>query len=335
MDKAIVFKKITEAYFKKGDWERSEKNGKAGLHFLGEILPLKKVPLVVSIIKELSVHLLPSLLPELNTRRKKNAEKYHTIIQFYHSLGWVYGLNDTLKFIRTTLRMLNLSGKHIPRTIERAASLMGYATLCMVIPLFKRSIKYHQKAFELFQELDYQPVVGESLQFIGLFYQWKGDYQRSIDHYQKSLEVFEKIGDINGIKFTYNNLVMNYIYLSDYKTAQSINGKFIGLAKKLGDIYGECSAWDGYGEIYHESGNYKKANECLNKSLKLAEENNIGLVQCTSTINKGKIYLEQGEIDMAILHLETARHLYENNNYFDQYTVQLYPFLAKALIEKY
>jgi tetratricopeptide (TPR) repeat protein len=205
----------------------------------------------------------------------------------------------------------------------------------MVIPLFKRSLAYHRKALSLYRSIKYLPGVAESLQFIGLYYQWAGDYHISIDYTNQSLEIFEKIGDIKGVEISTGNLAGDYLYLSDYKKALQCCNIYKTLAAKLDDTFGTAATLDTLAEIYKEKGDHAKAKQLQEESHDFAGDNNIGLIHCTTHISKGKLALEEGNIKDALESLSKAKDLYENGNYFDQYTAQVYALLAKVYCEKF
>ena len=115
IEKAKIYKQITHAYFKKGNWDESEKYAKIGLKLLGENLPVKKIGVIFDILKEIVILFRNLLFPFIFIRKKphKNSEKYKLIIWYYYAIGWVYSVSDTLKFVRSILRMKNISERKI------------------------------------------------------------------------------------------------------------------------------------------------------------------------------------------------------------------------------
>jgi len=63
--KADIYKQITAAYFKKGDWQKCEEYGKQGLSLLGENLPVGKGAALFRIIKEFTIHIIHNILPKI------------------------------------------------------------------------------------------------------------------------------------------------------------------------------------------------------------------------------------------------------------------------------
>ncbi len=213
LDIADVYKKTSEAFLKKGDWRNCEEYGRIGLSILGEKLPIRNAFVILRILKELLLHTLHTFFPVLFFRKKRNPEedKYKLIVGFYKNLSWMYYLTDVLKAVSSALRALNLSESRVGYSAELGFFIAGYATICMAVPLFKQAIKFHNKALEYRKEMDDTWGYAQSLQWLSICYQWKGEFETSNRYFEESSAIFKKIGDLWELSVVYHCTVFNYI----------------------------------------------------------------------------------------------------------------------------
>jgi len=337
IEKARVYRQIGTAYFKKGDWKNCEDTVAEGLALLGEKIPRTKTQVISSLVRELSIHILHCLFPKvfLCKEGKPIRPEYLEISLSYLPLNWMYILTDIEKFTRSILKLLNLSEFKIGKSKELGMSLGGYASLCMAIPLFKRAIRYHQKALNMKKELNDVWGQAQSLQFMGFCYSWKGDYQKSIELFQQSKDKFQRMGDMWELGMVMNGLGLNYYYEGSYSETLDYFSQYLEISQKIKDDWGIAAARESMSLIYIQKGEFTKAEEELNRNLAFSEEKEIWFESCTSHADFGNLEIERGNYDTAIEYLMKAKKLFEENNFLKEYTIRLYPFLAEAYIGKF
>ncbi len=335
--RASLYKKISQTYFNKSDYENCEKYGAIGLKELKENLPMKKTSIIVGIIKELSVHLLLSLLPVryYKKRKAKNEEKYKLIIGFYYSLGWTYILTDITKFIRAILRMLNLSRVKLGESKEMGLSMAAYASLLMAVPLFKSAVKWHEKALQFRKEINDIWGVGESLQFMGVCYQWKADFKKSIACFNKSIETLKKTGDFKEIILALTNLALGYNYLAAYQEQERIEEQVKEYSNRLNDMYGLTERFQRLGIIQLEKGNYAEAEKVFVETAEGNKKQGFLMPLCEVYIYLGVLSYEKDDLAKSLSYLKEAKTLNETNYFMKQYIVLLYTHLAELHILEY
>jgi len=334
IQKADIYKQITIAYLKKGDWQNCEEYGKQGLALLGEKLSVGKIAARIRVLKEFIVHITHTISPIIFIRKKskKNNAKYKLILSFYMSMNWMYILSNTLKFIGSTLRLLNLSESKIGDSVERGVGLAGYASICMSIPLFKHAEHLHAKALRLWTKLHEEWGTAQSLQFLGFCHQWKGEYGKSIKYFFESLHIFKKIGDLWEIKMSLSGLDMSYFHVSDYNRNKQYFNQRMKLSEKLNDNFGKGSSLAVSALTKYRQGDYDLALKHTKRLLAIAEDNKLILSNCVGHILMGIIYIELGEYKRSIKYLKKACYLRENYNLLEFYTVFVYTCLAEAYI---
>jgi len=336
LEKARVYRRIGAAYSKKGAWQECEDNLAEGLALLGEKIPRTKTQVIFSTAKEFFTHILHSLFPKLFLYKKGRPVKpeYIEIIWFYLPLSWVYVLSNMQKWVRLILRVLNFAEANIARSTELAMGLGGYACLCMALPLFKRAIRYHQKAMDLRKEVKNEWGVAQSLQWMGYCYSWKGEYKKGIECFQESADIFKKIGDLWELGMVNNGLGYAYYFIGDYARQIDAFNEYLRISERIGDNYGISVSQTDISLALTEKGEFDEAESWGKKSLALSEEKKIWYPNCFANIHYGYLQIEKGNYIKAIEYLERAKQLYETNTFLKDYTVYLYSHLADAYISR-
>ncbi len=351
-DKAWVYRSIGDAWFRKGKWEQCEENLTEGLRLLGEKFPRRKTEVMLFLVREIFVHILHCLFPKVFIHKEvkdvKPEDRFvfvHKVIKdvkpedryilwVYFTLIWMYAFSNVSKILYTTLRALNIAESRIGRSGELGISLGAYGSLCMAIPLFKRAIKYHQKAIEMMTGLKDEGS-GHAMQLMGFCYSWKGDYQNSIEIFEQSRDLFQKIGDMWDLGMVMAGLGYDYRYLSDYDKSIDSFSQYLEISQKTNNDHGISAAQTNLSYCYIEKGNFEKAEKLVRKALVFSKEKKIYLAECYSNINFGYLEMEKGNYKEAIKYLEKAKKLNEENTFLKDYVICLYPYLANAYIKQF
>lgn len=335
--KARFYNMIGIAYFKKGCWKECEVTIASGLALFGEKLPIKKFELVISISKELIIHLLHCVFGwYLNLKRRKLATTPRDIeiIWMFRTLGWLYMLSDVKKLVNSVLKMINIAESRLTRSSEFAQSIGAYAGVCMAIQLFKSAIKYNQIALSLKKELRDEWGEAQCLQYFGFNYAWQGDYSEGIKYFDQAFVKFQRIGDLWELGMVCNGLSFCYYYLGEYNNSIKYYNQYLEISNRLNDTFGIFSAHIGFSMSYIKIGNYKEAFGLLNKVINSPEINNSKFNYCFALTMLGLAETENANYENAIKVLHGAEILDRENNFLKNYTSLIYPYLADAYIKK-
>ncbi|MBN1898119.1 MAG: diguanylate cyclase [Spirochaetes bacterium] len=336
IEKAVIYRKIGNAYFKKGDWKKCEDNLGKGLELLGEKLPKNKTEVIFSMLKELTRHIIHGIFFKKHIEKeRRNINKKDTeIIFLYLTLNWMYILTDINKFIRSVLRTLNICESRIGKDRVSGIALGGYGSLLMAIPLFRGALRYHYRSLKLRKELKDEWGVAQSLQWLGYCYSWQGEYRKCLEIFKQAEDKFAEMGDMWELGMIMQGTGQGHVYLSEYQTGLEYLTQYLDISKKINDDYGVCAALSDLALCYIESGFYDKAYDAGLKSLKQSLDNKIWFITCSMSSRMGYLEIERGNYQKAIDYITKARELYENNTFLKDYTVYVYSFLAKASIEE-
>ncbi|TYQ16190.1 UNVERIFIED_CONTAM: serine/threonine protein kinase/GAF domain-containing protein/predicted ATPase [Acetivibrio alkalicellulosi] len=336
IDKARIYRKVGLAYFKKGNWKECEENFSKSLNLLGVRLPVKRIEWEVKFIVELLVHLFRSAFIT-DYKRKLSVdpkEKDCEIVSSYLGLNWLYMLSDHSKLKLIILKMLNITEAKFSGTENLGRSASGYAAVLATLPLFSRAEKYHLRAIMLREEIGNEWGVAQSLQFMGFSYSWKGMHVQSIKTFEKARDMFVNVGDMWELGMVLSGLGYGYRYTSHYQEGIEVNKKYLDVSKRIKNTYGAISGYIELAFCFLESGNFEEAKANIKKALDLNEGMKNQYLYCCTLICRGYMELEKESINEAVKALEEAKYINETNSFIKDYTINVYPYFAEALIKQ-
>ncbi len=335
-DRALIYRQISLAYFKKGDWESCERNGREALRLLGSGTRVSRAGVAAGIAWQLAVHGLHVLAPRLFMKRRGVPRASdHLIVSVQNNMNWMYILSDVFKFVLNILKNLNICESRLGKSRELGMALGGYASMCMALPLFPRALRYHARSLELRRELKDDWGLGQSLQWLGYCHSWMGDPERSNEYFLQSLEIFTRIGDMWEIGMVLGGLSYNDYYCGNYDGAIIRIREYEKICRKLNDYYGMSRCHQYTAACLIEQADFENAEIYIRRSLEITGPNRILFNNCFDHTLLGYLSLERGDCDAAIEHLERAIAIDESNNFIRDYVVQMYPYVATAYIMKY
>lgn len=334
LSKADAYKKISSAYYRKGDWINCEKSAVKGLVFLGERSPVTSPGVTASIFWQFLFRFVNVAATRVKGLKKNKtvSEKERLIIEIYEILNMAYMLSRPFKMVRTVLRMINIAQQRMGLSREYARALYNYGGLLMSVSFYKSAKPCLDRSLALNRSLGYLYGEAQNLQLFGYYHEWKADYRRGLDSFNESMKLFERIGDIKEQCMVLNGMCHCYYYRGEYDKALEINDRYYRIVKSTGDLYSESAACIYYSQIYRETGDMERADSFAFEARDISRKNNIWFNYCSSLIELGLNSIEKSDIKSAINYLEEARDLYSKNTFLKQYIVHLFSALAYAYI---
>ncbi len=333
ISQAKIYHIMSQAYFKKGDFNNCELYSQKCLHLLNEKLPLKKVVVLYNIIKEFIYHFILMFLKKKKV--KVVSEKNKLIIQNFLTLNWAYLFCDIRKMIRTILRMLNLSQRKMRNSIEQSIALKHYGIMLMTIPLFKPAYKYLNKSIKLSDDINDLLGKGQALQTLGYCYQWQGLFEKSNQAFYKSLDIFQSMGNLWEMGMTMHSLCLTYYYMGDHKQCFNHVEKNIDYCVKADDQFGICAANILTSWLYIEEGELEKAGKYLEKANRTNENYQDDYVNCQLYKSLGMLEIKKKNYKKALKYLNKSKYLFENNHFLKQFTIDLYHNISECYFEQF
>lgn len=331
--KARIYKKISQTFGAK-DWAQCKDNSIKGLELLGVKIPNNNFEISVFFMVELAKHLTFRLFPGFFYRKPPQPvkEEDKEIVLLCSNLMWMYIRDDVWKLPWITLRMLNLSERKIGKSFELGMSLVAYAEVCMGIPLFKKALKYSEKALNLFKELNNEFGISHNLNCLAFYYFIAGKNDESIKQSQQAKIIYQKLGDIGQLGFALIGLGRVYYYNSDYTPSIISLDQHLEISRKCNDPPGIYESLVFLSACYIEKGDFQKAQDILAEIQNISPEGR--LANHEALYFTGYLELERKNYLIAIEILEQVKKLTQVNPFFKRDVANLFSSLADAQVKR-
>ncbi len=206
-----------------------------------------------------------------------------------------------------SLKQIIVTTKHDTTSIKTYLNI-GYIYK-YVIP--DTALYFYNKALKLSQKVSNKKFESKSLNYIGIFHQYMGNYSKAIKYYLKSLKICEELDDKKEMANCYYNIGIIHTKQGNFEKAIEYYLGSIKIRKEIGDRNGISASYNNIGIVYENQGNYDKAIEYYLRSLKIREEivdrNGIS----ASYGNIGNVHWCQGNYDNAIEYYLKALKIFE------------------------
>lgn len=340
MERALIYRKIGIAHFKIGNWQESEQNLLQTLKLLGEKLPRNKT---FHLVKELLKYFAYRIFKPFRFNKIFNScfisnchiAIYQEIVETYYTLNWIYILTDINLLLFSLLRMVNISEAYLKGSNQTGLSYSYCSVACMSFPLVKKALRFQEQALVMRKQKDDIWGIAQSWQFFGWIYCWSGQHQKSLDSFKQAEIEFLKIGDMWEYGMALQGLVVEYYYIADYENTMKYARHYLDVSNKINNQYGYNMALLLIGLCYLEMGDYIQAEEFLHNSLQVSEKYKIWFNHCIAMAYDGILKLKAGNYDAAVDTLEKCKVLYEANWFIKDHTINVYPYLAYAGLERF
>lgn len=184
---------------------------------------------------------------------------------------------------------------------KQMASALNFMGISFAIKgNYDKAIDYYTDCIEIKKEIKDKKGIAISLNNIGVIYREKGDYAKAIDYYKRGLEISKEIGDKNNIWQFLNNIGVIHASRGDFEKAMDYYIKSLKIQEELGNMKEIGNTLNNIGMIYKEQGNYSKSIEYYTKSLKVYEKEGLKYGMSAPLNSIGIIYKTQGNYKKAL-----------------------------------
>ncbi len=177
-----------------------------------------------------------------------------------------------------------------------------------------KALEIGQKALQLSKKLNQGGVSPQLLNYMGVFYEVKGNYPESLQYYFLAIRAADSLKDTKELGFGYNNVANINYRLADYKQAENYSLKALIEFQKIAETRGLGYAYIRLAETLLMTKKLSKAQDYVEKSMAIrtAQKDSSNLVLCYIVF--GKIAKAQKNFDFALLNFETARQILKSHN---------------------
>ena len=106
----------------------------------------------------------------------------------------------------------------------------------------ENALHCYYQALDISREVVDRYGEGNSLQNLGIIYNYLAKYQEAIKYNQQSLAISREISDRKGEAYSYMNLGNAYYFLGQYEQAREYYQQSLAIFKEIGDKPGEAKA---------------------------------------------------------------------------------------------
>ena len=163
----------------------------------------------------------------------------------------------------------------------------------------ENALHCYYQALDISREVVDRYGEGNSLQNLGIIYNYLAKYQEAIKYNQQSLAIFKEIGDGHGEACSYKNLGNAYYFLGQYEQAREYYQQSLAITREIGDRNGEASSYNNLGSVYNSLGQYEQAREYYQQSLAITREIGDRNGEANSYIGLGNAYYFLGQYEQA------------------------------------
>lgn len=173
---------------------------------------------------------------------------------------------------------------------------IGFETYTTDLELTK---KYAEELLELSEQINYEIGIMKSYNLMGIYYDFKGQYNSALEYYKLSLRMAEQLHDISGISAGLNNMGMIYEVLGNYPQALHYYQKSLNIDIEEKDFEGIANSYNNIGNLYENLHENTKAMFYYEKCLHLSDSLGSKKLVAYSLLNIGYIFNTSEENEKA------------------------------------
>lgn len=264
--RASLDRKLGEALFRQGEYQRALEHLRDALATLGRPYPSTRWGVRRAIARELLRQAAHRLVPWLALRRAGLDEvQAREVWRLYQTLGWIDYAQDVERVLLDGLTALNFAERTGLRG-ESAQGLTGIGIICDAVGLFRLASGYHRAALSLAEEAADPLGLGLAQLGLALHGDHLGTWNDAIAHAERSAEVFRQAGDLRG-----------------WGTATGLVGR-----------------------LAHLQGDFARSMRAIREVARAGEDGADRQLQGVGFYGQGANLLRVGELDAAVTLLERA-----------------------------
>ncbi|NMH27838.1 tetratricopeptide repeat-containing sensor histidine kinase [Flavobacterium silvaticum] len=170
-----------------------------------------------------------------------------------------------------------------------------------------QAIAFELKAVDVYLKNGYSLEASGSLGRIGLFYQYRNEYDKSLEALYRAMKLAEKEKyNSKALIRIYSNLGNAYDELNDYDKALEYAFKVLALLKEQKDPEGYGHAFNNIGAIYISKKEFPKALAFFEKASVYTDSINRPEFFCQVNFNQGLCYYNLKKFDKALFYIYRA-----------------------------
>ena len=157
-----------------------------------------------------------------------------------------------------------------------------------------------EEALRLYQQLNDQKGIVNSLNNLGVFYRSLGEHVKAIQYYERSLKITQQIGDQKGAAYSQNILGNIYYFLGEYAKAIQYYERSLEITQRFYDKSSVAKSLNQLGLVYDSLEEFARAIQYYERSLEIMRQIGDQNGVAKSLNQLGLTYFSLGEFSLAI-----------------------------------
>ncbi|NPA68271.1 MAG: tetratricopeptide repeat protein [Chlorobi bacterium] len=155
---------------------------------------------------------------------------------------------------------------------EKAISLNKLGTYYFYTGDYDKAFKYYSEAVKLFKELGDKKREAKNIKNMGVVCSLKSENKKALNYYNESLRIYEEINDTLGIAKNLLNIGSLYSTLSVFDKALQYFQKSFKVFTETGSKYGMSLTLGNAADVFVSRSDYDKALEYYQKALQISKD---------------------------------------------------------------
>ena len=174
------------------------------------------------------------------------------------------------------------------------------------------TIHFAKKAFDHSQALASEGESAKALNFMGLAYDYKGDYKNSFLHFNQALEYAEQYSDTEQKGHAYNSLGRLFFNQGDQIKSYDFFYKALDIFRSIDDQAGAAYVYRSLADLYEIQGETRRAREMMGGALEIRRQIRDERGQISVLLELSDSYLVEQKYKEAFQYLEEAAEIAED-----------------------
>jgi class 3 adenylate cyclase/tetratricopeptide (TPR) repeat protein len=334
VQRASLERKMGEAFFQRGDYQKSLEYFERALSYLGKKLPKSRREVGQAILREIIIQICHRLFPRFFVKQldgpvSQAVEEEDLIL---NPVGYIDVMSAPERFLWNTLITLNFSEREgFPLGMVRG--YCGLEAIGTFLPFFWLSERFGKMAFDVAKKVQNPKGRGLAYMCLTMYEAWgKGRFHEAAEHGLQAADAYRKGGywDLAGWGASIALVSSSYSHLGDLREASTYAQNVIRSAQDAGEVALLCYGLGCLGVAEVHKGHFEDASVSLKKSIELAEEIPDFRSRVIGSSNLGSCYLRQNDIERALIILKECES-YRAKHKMDGY----FPALSNGITEAY
>jgi tetratricopeptide (TPR) repeat protein len=333
LQRAILERKLGEAWYQKGENQQALEHLRQALAYLGRPLPATRSSVLFAIARETMRQLGHRLLPGFSRRAAgaQVAPDVREAAHIYETMAWIEGFIDPARLLLVSLKHLNLSESHGYADGVGSASMTMGAALDFV-PLYGIAEGYHRRAVQAAEQTSNSAVLRLAYSGMAFHNQCVAQFAVAGQYARQAARICEETGDLRRWGWTTDLLAIGLYYLGEHGESLRHLREVEQKGYKGVDQQIQCWSLCSQGAVLWRLGAHAEALEVLQRGIALADEIPDYAYRIGAGGDLGFCYLRQGRLEQALEALHTGERIQAEHPTGWGVNVALYGGLAAAYV---